>query len=99
MSIHDENIQALKFHLLNHSLHDAFTTPDIPAQLDDLRAQHNRVAQVLALKKAALGVEAHDLLNNISSNSYLCLRMNACALKQRIRDCLCQRKFELERLE
>lgn len=99
MSIHDENIRTLELRLLSHSLHDAFSTPDIPAQLDDLRAQRNRVVQALSLKKAALGVETCDLLNDISTNNYLRLRMNARALKQRIRDRLRQRKFELERLE
>lgn len=50
-------------------------------------------------KKAALGVEARTLLTDISTSDYLRLRMNARALKQRIRDRLRHRKFELERLE
>ena len=99
MSDYDENIQSLELRLLSHSLHDAFTTPDAPSQLEELRAQHNRIAQAIACKKTALGIEARDLLNNISRSNYLWLRMNARALKQHLRDRLRQRKFELERLE
>lgn len=85
--------------LLSHSLHNAFTTLDAPSQLEELRAQRNRIAQAIALKKTALGVEARDILNNISRSNYLRLRMNAHALKQHLRDRLQQRKFELEQLE
>ena len=51
VSVHDENIRNLELHLLSHSLHDAFTTLDSPTQLEELRAQCNRIAQAIALKK------------------------------------------------
>lgn len=99
LTVHDENIRILESRLLTQSLHEAFSTLDIPAQLDDLRAQRSRVTQALIHKKAAVGIEVRNLLADISTNDYLRLRMNARALKQRIRDRLRQRKFELERLE
>lgn len=99
MAIHDENIRSLESRLLTSSLHDTFATLDIPSQLDDLRSQRGRISQALSRKKSALGVEARTLLADIASSDYLRLRMNARALKQRIRDRLRQRKFELEKLE
>lgn len=48
---------------------------------------------------AALGATELTNLHRLRSNEYVRLRMNALALKQRIRDRLRQRKFELERFE
>ena len=81
VSVHDENICNLELCLLSHLLHDAFTTLDSPTQLKESRAQRNCIAPVIALKKKALGIEACDLLNNISRSDYLWLCMNTHAPK------------------
>ncbi|KAF9234801.1 hypothetical protein BU15DRAFT_52148 [Melanogaster broomeanus] len=52
----------------------------------------------LSNKTAALGIEMKQL-KKLHSSPYLRCHMNACALKQRLRDRLQQRKFEIERIE
>lgn len=99
LAIHDGDICDLEARLLTVGLHDNFVQQDILAQLDDLRTRGTRISQALTHKKEALGIETCMLLRDISTNDYLQLHMNACALKQRIRDRLRQHKFELERLE
>lgn len=99
LAIHDGDICDLEARLLTVGLHDNFVQQDILAQLDDLQTQGTRISQALTHKKEALGIETCMLLRDISTNDYLQLHMNACALKQRIRDRLRQHKFELERLE
>ena len=47
----------------------------------------------------ALDLAGHANLAALKNDEYLRLRMNAKALKMRIRQRLCERKFELERLE
>lgn len=50
-------------------------------------------------KKKRLGVKDQENLKNLMGNKFLQLKLNARALKQRLRDRLRNRKFELERLE
>lgn len=50
-------------------------------------------------KFKSLGVADTAELQNMKQNKYLLARMNALALKQRLRDRLRQRKFEMERME
>jgi hypothetical protein len=68
-------------------------------QLKSTRAQIAKVSAVLDRKVAALGVSEKEDLRKLVNSAFLRIRMNARALKQRIRDRLRQRKFELERLE
>ncbi|RDB27721.1 hypothetical protein Hypma_003286 [Hypsizygus marmoreus] len=58
--------------------------------------ESNRRIQV---KERALGINDRDELQRLISNPYIAARMNARALKQRLRDKLRFRKFELDRLE
>ena len=51
------------------------------------------------MRKAKLSVDGRLNLTKLLDNEFLKLRMKALALKQRIRDRLRQRKFELENLE
>jgi vacuolar-type H+-ATPase subunit E/Vma4 len=67
--------------------------------LDEARVKASRIRTTLQRKQEALGVDAQLDLQQLTNNAFLRLRMNARALKQRIRDRLRQRKFELERLE
>ncbi|KZP21347.1 hypothetical protein FIBSPDRAFT_718402, partial [Athelia psychrophila] len=50
-------------------------------------------------KYKSLGVSQTTMLHKLKQSKYLLTRMNALALKHRLRDRLRQRKFEMERLE
>ncbi|KAJ7687025.1 hypothetical protein B0H17DRAFT_1203874 [Mycena rosella] len=50
-------------------------------------------------KEDALGVSQRQALHTLATSQYLRLRMNARALKRRLRDRLRSRKFELDRVE
>ncbi|KAJ7757218.1 hypothetical protein DFH07DRAFT_772928 [Mycena maculata] len=58
-----------------------------------------KAEQKLRLKESALGVGEHQALKRLSTNHYIHLRMNARALKRRLRDRLRARKFELDKVE
>ena len=53
----------------------------------------------LRQKEQALGVEQYQALNDLGRSEYINLRMNARALKLRLRERLRSRKFELDRVE
>ncbi|KAH6905427.1 hypothetical protein BKA70DRAFT_1373178 [Coprinopsis sp. MPI-PUGE-AT-0042] len=53
----------------------------------------------LSSKSAKLGVEGRKSLKNMANDTFLQLRLNAAALKERILAKLRSRKFELERLD
>ena len=57
------------------------------------------IEATIKTKKKRLGVRDQEDLKNLMGNKFLQLKLNARALKQRIRDRLRNRKFELERLE
>jgi hypothetical protein len=67
--------------------------------LDEARAKASRMRKAFQTKRATLGVDGRLNLQRLTNDNFLRLRMNARALKKRIRDRLRQRKFELERLE
>ncbi|KAJ7688715.1 hypothetical protein B0H17DRAFT_1202793 [Mycena rosella] len=56
-------------------------------------------ARHLHNKEEALGVSQRQALHNLATSQYLHLRMNARALKRRLRDRLRSRKFELDKVE
>ena len=68
-------------------------------QLEEARSRLETVQKIISKKKAALSIDGRLNLHKVAQSRYLQLRMNAHALKHRIRDRLRQRKFELERLE
>ena len=53
----------------------------------------------LKQREAALGVAENQELKRLASSEYIRLRMNARALKRRLRDRLRSRKFELDKVE
>lgn len=95
LELSDQNIRALEAQLLT----DILDTDNIPQQLIDAQKSRSRIADTLHRKHSALGIDERETLANATRSSYFCLKMNARALKRRIRDRLRQRKFELERLE
>lgn len=90
----NENILSLESQLMSD-----FSGSDVPEELERLRAQHSRFVDSLCRKRAALGVDERAHLALLRQNNFLRIRMNARALKHRIRNRLRQRKFELEMLE
>lgn len=78
---------------------ESFDISEISQQLDEARAHIASLELGLQRKRAALGVDAQQNLKDLQENSFLRIRMNALALKERIRDRLRQRKFEIEKLE
>jgi hypothetical protein len=92
-------MRSLELQLMGDAIFDSTDSTNIPQQLEDSRAQHARITDSLRRKRAALGVDERAHLVSLRRSAFLRIRMNACALKHRIRDRLRQRKFELEKLE
>jgi len=67
--------------------------------LVDFQTRLLKAKNAIANKRSKLGVDKCLALRNLLGNGFLRLRLNALAIKQRIRDRLRQRKFELENLE
>ena len=72
---------------------------ELDIELKEARGSRDRLEASVRRKRAALGVGQRTTLQRIRNDAFLQLRVNARALKTRIRDRLRQRKFELERLE
>jgi hypothetical protein len=78
---------------------ESFDFSELSLQLDDARGHLASLEQGMRRKKAALGVDDQVDLQQLQQDAFLRIRMNALALKERIRDRLRQRKFEIEKLE
>lgn len=98
LEIHDQTIRSLEGQLLAN-IHHTINMDDIPQQLLDAQSSRVCITKSLSRKYNALGVDEREILANAARSSYFRLRMNARALKRRIRNRLRQQKFELERLE
>ncbi|KAG2030269.1 hypothetical protein BDR03DRAFT_936698 [Suillus americanus] len=72
---------------------------ELNLQLSDARSRRAKTADTLRCCKAALEMQAKADLEKMKNDTYLTVHLNAHAVKIRIRDCLHQCKFELERLE
>ncbi|KAF7970090.1 hypothetical protein HWV62_25014 [Athelia sp. TMB] len=72
---------------------------DVAELLKDAESRLSRMQQLRNQKFKALGIPEANALSRLKNNNFLKTRMNALAVKQRLRDRLRQRKFELERLE
>jgi hypothetical protein len=67
--------------------------------LQELHVKCGHIQGVIGHKKATLDVDGRLSLLRLLNNKFLQKRVNALALKKRIRSRLCQRKFELDGLE
>jgi hypothetical protein len=72
---------------------------ELASQIADARASYVKLQDSVRRRRTALGVGQCAALQRIRDSLFLQIRMNARAVKTRIRDRLRQRKFELERLE
>jgi hypothetical protein len=68
-------------------------------QLNECRAKCNRFTLAIQRHRKALGVDDRLKLERLKNNVYLRIRMNALAVKHRLRGRIRQRKFEIEKLE
>ncbi|KAL6305915.1 hypothetical protein BKA93DRAFT_730537, partial [Sparassis latifolia] len=98
LGAYNESVRLLELKLLGDD-DDIFSIEEVSLKLMEARSKVVNVKQALQRKKTALGVGERLQLSHLINNAFLRLRMNAHAVKQRIRDRLHQRKFELERLE
>ncbi|KAG2030638.1 hypothetical protein BDR03DRAFT_1034737 [Suillus americanus] len=72
---------------------------EVNLQLVDARSWYKKTADTLRCHRAALGTEDKVNLEKMKKDIYLTVHLNARTIKTCIHDRLCQRKFELERLE
>lgn len=96
MELQKKTISRLEAQLASNDLTDV---ANLIQQLQDARQHSSKIEHGLCQKRALLGVSEQADLIKLKQNSFLQLRMNALALKQRIRDRLRQRKFEMEKFE
>ncbi|KAG6823737.1 hypothetical protein H0H92_009193 [Tricholoma furcatifolium] len=80
---------------------------DLPADahieaLADLQGAKQRLNDLMGKirrKESVLGVQDQEELQRLVNNPYIAAVRNALAIKERLRDRLCSRKFELDRVE
>ncbi|KAG6913748.1 hypothetical protein DXG01_004554 [Tephrocybe rancida] len=72
---------------------------EVKVDLESVCLRLQELATRIRNKQSILGVTDRARLKNLTNNPFLAARMNALALKQRLRDRLRARKFEMERLE
>ena len=78
---------------------DDMSVEDVLAARLAVVKKQTAIEETIKTKKKKLGVREQENLKNLMGNKFLQLKLNARALKQRVRDRLRNRKFELERLE
>lgn len=78
---------------------DLTGAPNLVQQLQDACQHSCKIEIGLRQKKASLGISEQADLAKLKRDSFLRLRMNALALKQRIQDRFQQHKFEIEKFE
>ncbi|RDB30787.1 hypothetical protein Hypma_005865 [Hypsizygus marmoreus] len=94
-----KELEKLDRMLLSGDYEDEMEIEDVLALRTDINDKISKMSSAIAQKKKILGVEDRANLKKLVKNKFLQARMNARALKQRIRSRLRERKFELERLE
>ena len=78
---------------------DDMSVEDVLAAQKVMMKKQGVIDANIKTKEKRLGVKDQEDLNKLMGNKFLQLKLNARALKQRLRDCLRNHKFELERLE
>jgi hypothetical protein len=78
---------------------DDMSVEDVLAARKAIMKKQSVIDANIKTKKKRLGVKDKEDLKKLMGNKFLQLKLNARALKQRLRDHLRYRKFELERLE
>jgi len=78
---------------------DGLSAVELLALLEEVQKNIKKGKKAVANKKGKLSVDGRLNLSKLIGNEFLKSRMNALALKQRLRDRLRNRKFELANLE
>lgn len=78
---------------------DDFLVADASNDLPAARKKLKKYRSSLAYLERALGVEEHKSYRHLANSEFIWLRMNARAIKIRLRERLQSRKFELDRVE
>ncbi|KAI6106572.1 hypothetical protein EV401DRAFT_1872688, partial [Pisolithus croceorrhizus] len=93
---YQSHVDKLENDLINNHVNDII---DFNLQLAAAKGSLSKASHALKQKKNALGVSEKTDLYLLRNNKWLQTQTNAQALKTRIREWLCQCKFELEQLE
>jgi hypothetical protein len=72
---------------------------DSEAEVESIAAAITQLENNISRQTSALGITAKGKLHKLKGNTFLRLRMNSLALRQRIIQNLVARKFEMEKLE
>ncbi|KAG6804882.1 hypothetical protein H0H92_001864, partial [Tricholoma furcatifolium] len=84
--------------LMNHAM-DADLHAEAIEELAALRSNIGDITLTIKKKSDVLGVSEHTRLQKLINNPFYAARVNAIAVKTRLRDRLRARKFEMERVE
>ncbi|RDB26796.1 hypothetical protein Hypma_005259 [Hypsizygus marmoreus] len=96
--IHKKRVEELEAVIVDPTT-DAETFVDAELRLDDARAALEHANANVHAKERALGVDSHAELLRLVNSPFITARMNARAVKTRLREKLRACKFELDRLE
>jgi hypothetical protein len=92
-------IDELETMILEGNYAEETNLDEVQESLEEYQAKLAKLQKSMATKKNQLSVDGRLNLIKLMGNEFLKKRMNALALKQRLRDRLCHRKFELENVE
>ena len=96
---HKQDVSELQTMLESGDYANGFSANEIQILLEEAQQQAKGIQNSILSKRSKLSIDGRLNLTKLMDNVFFKNRMNALALKQRIRDRLCQRKFELEILE
>jgi hypothetical protein len=85
--------------MLEGEEHEGDDMVELQLQMEVLKDTSTKLRRIIQQKRKSLTVDGRLNLERLLGDQFLRDRMNALALKKRIRTRLCQRKFELENLE
>lgn len=99
-----KNAYTKEIGVLERKIQRGSTSSDTPLselvqRRDEILSKREQLEVVIGEKKGDLGIQGQSRLRSLLSSRFLQVRLNARALKLRIRAKLVGRKFELERLE
>ena len=93
-----EQMQMYEEMFLSGKFEEGLTAFDVQDLMEDVEKQCSNAKKSVAKKREKLSIDGRLNLQRLIDNEFLQMRMNALALKQRIRDKLHYRKFELDNL-
>ncbi|PPR01364.1 hypothetical protein CVT26_015413 [Gymnopilus dilepis] len=93
---YEAEIAALEDILITENFDPGTTVIEVQAQLQEKRKKIKIIQKSIEEKKAVLSIADQKNLKRLLGNKFLRIRINALAVKQRIRERLRHRKYELE---